>query len=338
MTTKRAHSTSPEPSAKLARAPDSQQREVLCTLPPTCNHSPTRLAGALELEKHYATYHAHVCEDRGCGCVFPDARLLELHQTECHDPLAALKRERGEKIFACHLTSCDRLFSAPKARRLHLIQAHGYPKEYFFAVTNKGVGGLLKRWGEGASMIRGEWKPREKAEVGEEEHEDESDATGESAADAEPHDAPPPRATWHERRASLKAFRLADGPLIEEDDEDDAGNPAADAAVDGLAGSMGSLSLVPASVRFGRGAKGGGLLHSRAQHDTMDVDGHVEERRGRRHGRGRGRGKEFVQREQREEGEKEETVRRSGPPMPPRGLGRRAGFLGRGRIHIGSRY
>lgn len=78
MTTKRAHSTSPEPSAKLARAPDSQQREVLCTLPPTCSHSPTRLAGALELEKHYATYHAHVCEDRGCGCVFPDARLLEL--------------------------------------------------------------------------------------------------------------------------------------------------------------------------------------------------------------------------------------------------------------------
>jgi hypothetical protein len=28
-------------------------------------------------------------------------------------------------------------------------------------VTNKGVGGLLKKWGEGASLIRKEWKVRE---------------------------------------------------------------------------------------------------------------------------------------------------------------------------------
>ncbi|KIJ65446.1 hypothetical protein HYDPIDRAFT_47154, partial [Hydnomerulius pinastri MD-312] len=62
--------------------------------------------------------------------VFPDARLLELHQTECHDPLAAVRKERGEKIFACHLVSCPRLFLTPKTRRLHLIQAHSYPKEY----------------------------------------------------------------------------------------------------------------------------------------------------------------------------------------------------------------
>ena len=28
-------------------------------------------------------------------------------------------------------------------------------------MTNKGVGGLLKRWGEGASLVRNVWKPRE---------------------------------------------------------------------------------------------------------------------------------------------------------------------------------
>lgn len=88
MTTKRPHSTSTstsrtpspshEPSAKLQRAPTRSSREVLCTLPPTCNHTHTRLADALELEKHYATYHAHVCEEQGCACVFPEARLLEL--------------------------------------------------------------------------------------------------------------------------------------------------------------------------------------------------------------------------------------------------------------------
>lgn len=54
---------------------------LYCTLPPTCNpptHKPTPLANTKELESHYAKHHAHVCEVRGCGCVFPDARLLEL--------------------------------------------------------------------------------------------------------------------------------------------------------------------------------------------------------------------------------------------------------------------
>ena len=58
---------------------------ILCTLPPTCNppHRPTALAGTHELEAHYAMYHAHVCEQKGCGCVFPDARLLELVSGNC---------------------------------------------------------------------------------------------------------------------------------------------------------------------------------------------------------------------------------------------------------------
>jgi len=33
-------------------------------------------------------------------------------------------------------------------------------------VTNKGVGGLLKKWGEGASLIRKEWKAREEKDEG----------------------------------------------------------------------------------------------------------------------------------------------------------------------------
>ena len=45
-------------------------------------------ARAAELEADYATYHAHVCEQSGCGCVFPAARLLELHQTETGSTLA----------------------------------------------------------------------------------------------------------------------------------------------------------------------------------------------------------------------------------------------------------
>lgn len=119
-----------------------------------------------------------------CNKVFPDARILELHQTECHDPIASLRKDRGEKIFACFLppelcqgpakalstnsnpprSPRSKLFLTPKARRLHLIAAHGYPKEYFFSVVNKGVGELLDRMKKGDAamgMVRGEWKQRE---------------------------------------------------------------------------------------------------------------------------------------------------------------------------------
>jgi len=238
-----------------------------------------------------------VCEQRGCGCVFPDARLLELHQTECHDPLAAVRKERGEKIFACHLVSCPRLFSTPKARRLHLIQVHSYPKEYFFAVTNKGVGGLLKRWGDGASMIRGTWKPRDNSKGNEAETEEkgnmevDSDSGSEGGEEEEDGDGDDldevgggeetPKARYNDgsntrspavsprptspRHLSVRASSLSHGQ------------------VDDLAQSMSSLSLVPPSIRFGRGGKGGGFIHPEL-HNPQVIKGTFGPR-----GRGRGR-------------------------------------------------
>ncbi|THH26551.1 hypothetical protein EUX98_g7637, partial [Antrodiella citrinella] len=112
-------------------------------------------------------------EHAGAGAALRD------HQTENHDPIAAVRKDRGEKIFACHVGSCPKLFSSPKGRRLHLIEGHGYPKEYFFAVTNKGVGGLLKKWGEGVSLVRGPWKARDR---GEEEYDDEDSHAQEERA------------------------------------------------------------------------------------------------------------------------------------------------------------
>ncbi|KAG8221114.1 hypothetical protein J3R82DRAFT_2641, partial [Butyriboletus roseoflavus] len=71
------------PMYKSSRTSDThiRDRALLCTLPPTCNpplNNPTPIADSRDLEIHYGKYHAHVCEQRGCGCVFPDARLLEL--------------------------------------------------------------------------------------------------------------------------------------------------------------------------------------------------------------------------------------------------------------------
>lgn len=58
--------------------PETTRHPLLCTLPPTCHRHPTPIADTNDLERHYATYHAHVCGVKGCGCVFPDGRLLEL--------------------------------------------------------------------------------------------------------------------------------------------------------------------------------------------------------------------------------------------------------------------
>ena len=81
----RASATPPPGGQPSTSTPGVSHSGILCTLPPTCNppHRPTALAGTHELEAHYAMYHAHVCEQKGCGCVFPDARLLELVSGNC---------------------------------------------------------------------------------------------------------------------------------------------------------------------------------------------------------------------------------------------------------------
>ncbi|KAI0628049.1 hypothetical protein C8Q77DRAFT_1213483 [Trametes polyzona] len=281
-------SPTPSPTLKAARTsatppptgtPSTSSSHILCTLPPTCNppNRPTKLADTRELEAHYAMYHAHVCEEKGCGCVFPDARLLDLHQTECHDPLAAVRKERGEKIFACHLASCPRRFSTPKTRRLHLIQAHGYPKEYFFAVTNKGVGGLLKRWGEGASLLRRPWQPRENAGTAGEDDDDDDEAEEDNTAE----DTQGTRAAGQDTSAAdddddEEQILLEKIPIESRTAVSHSGGrstsattkpshssskgkqkaAAPSAEVDTLARSMDSLSLVPSSIQWAEAVVG----------------------------------------------------------------------------------
>ncbi|KAL1737899.1 hypothetical protein HDZ31DRAFT_18323, partial [Schizophyllum fasciatum] len=238
---------SPTKSARVAvRGTGSP---IVCTLPPACAARPTPLASSAEMEAHYAKYHAHVCEVDGCGLVFPDERLLDLHFTECHDSLAATRQARGDKIFQCFVPTCTHRFSNPKARRLHLIDVHKYPKQYFFAVTNKGIGDVLRKWGDGASMVRGDWKPRE------DEPEPAPDAASDSNDEVQDDFAP--------ARGSGSG-------------DADATRQPADDDVDNLADSMSSLHLVPHAVRFGRGGRASGFVHPphKADHDAAHGGAH----------------------------------------------------------------
>lgn len=47
-----------------------------------------------EFDSHYGKEHSHRCLE--CGKNFPSNYMLDLHHEECHDTLAALRREKGE--------------------------------------------------------------------------------------------------------------------------------------------------------------------------------------------------------------------------------------------------
>ncbi|SDA01419.1 BZ3500_MvSof-1268-A1-R1_Chr10-1g02647 [Microbotryum saponariae] len=165
------------PVTKASRASDAAPTYT-CTLPPTCHDDAQSFSTLATLTAHHEAYHSFVCHARPssfdfarpkpphkreyeqqeeCSRVFPSQRMLDLHLSECHDELRRAKEDRGEKTFACLHPPCGMHFATPKTRRRHLIDKHGYPKEYFFGVTIWGVQEVLRK---GGGMIRRNWTPR----------------------------------------------------------------------------------------------------------------------------------------------------------------------------------
>lgn len=187
----------------------------------------------------------------------------EVPGTECHDPLTAIRKDNGERTFECFVATCKRIFLTPKARRLHLISVHDYPKEFFFAITNKGVGGLLEKWGPGASLIRGKWKPREKTQQPNESEDDESEDHSADLTlrrlsqsptfvrETAPHLESPVPSSKQPRQTTTPSDpsfpRLPTSPLR--------ATQCSDESMNVVTQNLASLSLVPSSVRFGRGGK-----------------------------------------------------------------------------------
>lgn len=75
---------------------DANASLMTCELPPLCSTNPQHFASYDLFETHYLKFHSLNCVQ--CGKTFPSERFLELHITENHDPFAALKQERGDKI------------------------------------------------------------------------------------------------------------------------------------------------------------------------------------------------------------------------------------------------
>lgn len=190
--------------------------------------------------------------------------------------------------------NCKSTFTTPKGRRLHLIDKHKYPPNFYFSITNKGIGGLLRKWGEGATLLRKEYTPNRGTETAGGNHEEPSSPI--DVEDGESDDLVLPKsefaAGYHTPKAittpsPTATVRTQTPPQqlqAEAHHMDVSPEQASSTDVDTLADSMSSLALIPPSVHFGRGGVRGGFKQS------LPPRGMVIRGRGRARGRGRGRG------------------------------------------------
>ena len=143
--------TTPPPleRAKIARDSIPVSEVMRCALPP--HRETLSFTSHEDYEVHYQQAHVNRCSQ--CSKNFPTGHFLELHIEENHDPLAAARRERGEKTvsaphflwkpwkkrmadtntlfnnqYGCFIETCERKCSTPQKRRLHLIDKHMFPR------------------------------------------------------------------------------------------------------------------------------------------------------------------------------------------------------------------
>lgn len=136
---------------------------------------------------------------------------------------------------------------------------HGYPKLYFFAVTKHGIGELLTRYGEGATLIRKEWKPRPGGADDKKEPSDNDDSDDEG-----PHESDHGTDKLDEPDADLEPAKNATDPPATTPPVALQPQTQPTADLDDLTSSMKSLNLVPTSIRFGRGARRAGFVRGGA--------------------------------------------------------------------------
>lgn len=144
------------------------------------------------------------------------------------------------------MEGCEKKCMTPQKRRLHLIDKHMYPKNFFFALTKEGVDGrtsLLLETGHRRRKSPSESRRRPRG--GPDERHDGDDS---QEKPSEPEDKTPSRKSPSNQGAALPP---EDNDQIMEGDNDQ--------AMEGLTDAMSALKFVPRNVRFGRGGRGTGF-------------------------------------------------------------------------------
>lgn len=194
-----------------------------CVLPP---HKTLKFASVSEYETHYQKEHSNRCVE--CQRNFPTAHFLDLHIAENHDPLVAALRERREKTYGCFVEGCEKKCSAWQKRKRHLVDKHGFPRNYDFFIVNSGIDGRRSMLRRGIDAQGHRKSSRER-----------KNSLG--AESSESHEAPSMR---------------SDTEIVEQSGKHRVDHAAksstAASGVDDITNSMSSLNMVPRSVSFGK--------------------------------------------------------------------------------------
>lgn len=128
----------------------------------------------------------------------------------------------------------------PQKRRLHLIDKHTYPKNFFFAVTKEGIDGrkslLLEAGHRQRKPPPAKSQPRE------------------SRRRAGPADA-----SNDEKQSEPMTERAPSGEPPGGGGSGSPGKENINNEMEGLTGAMSALKFVPRNIRFGRGGRGTGF-------------------------------------------------------------------------------
>ncbi|CAH6723428.1 hypothetical protein CLIB1444_15S01068 [[Candida] jaroonii] len=116
-------------------------QRIPCTLTP-CWIDSINFDSYEAYESHVQTVHTNICTQ--CKKKFPTYNYLMIHIEEHHDPFFQIKKERGDKVYKCFNydpseSGCHKKCSDSQKRRLHMIDKHGYPRDFNFKIIDYGI-------------------------------------------------------------------------------------------------------------------------------------------------------------------------------------------------------
>ncbi|KAK7425371.1 hypothetical protein QQZ08_008157 [Neonectria magnoliae] len=223
---------------------DDQEHAVTmrCSLPP--HREPLSFNSYDEYEVHYSKTHTNRCLE--CRKNFPTEHLLGVHIEECHDPLVLVQREKGEHTFSCFVEGCERKCMTHQKRRMHLIDKHMYPKNFFFGVTKDGIDGRR-------SLLIDNGHHRRRSSTNTQSKESRRRASLLDAAGSQSQS----QARTQVGETTEAAPELSPPRKAEKATENTSKTGGSvDADMADLTGAMSALHFVPPSIRFGRGRAG----------------------------------------------------------------------------------
>lgn len=102
-----------------------------------CNEFGCGIDGCSRTFVNLVAYESHVREAHTthrcsvCRAGFASERFVSIHAQEAHDALFLLMAAK-KRMYVCLLEECNARFRTARGRRLHMVDAHMYPKDFRF--------------------------------------------------------------------------------------------------------------------------------------------------------------------------------------------------------------